>query len=92
MRMHVLLCNKSAQKPELYGIVLKNHTRLNVDFNMAVNNCQPEPKSVKSFWKVAGNIYGVFFNTEADRDKVLALANAKIEDEPLNVSGYFPVV
>ncbi len=50
------------------------------------------PKSVKSFGKVAGNNYGIFFTNEQDRDKVLELDNIKIKQVELKVHQYAPAV
>lgn len=82
----------ASQKSELFGIILKSNVNLNVSDYLKSLSSIIHPKSVKSFGKVAGNTYGIFFSNEADRDKVLQLNQITIKNVKLNVQGYTPAV
>lgn len=82
----------TSDKSDLYGVVLKCHNEIKqIDYLLELAKVI-NPKSVKSFGKIAGNTYGIFFNSEEDFETLLEKSEIVVKSVPIKVYEYAPAV
>lgn len=78
----------SDKKDELYGIVLRCIPNLKPADYLSALSTIVDPKSVKSFGMIAGNNYGVFFNSAENCENALKQGEIKIKSETVKILPY----
>lgn len=82
----------SLAKGDLHGVVMKCHEDLKPLDYLSALSISIDPKSVKSFGKIAGNNYGIFFHSRNECEETLKLQEITVNNTSIKLYEYAPAV
>lgn len=82
----------NTHQSDLHGVVLKSHDNLRVFDYLEEIAAVIDPRSVKSFGKIAGKNYGVFFESREECEKLLQVGRVLVKGTGISIEEYAPAL